>query len=140
MVGHVRGARTASRLALDHHDSVASVALMDIVLAQPAPFPERLIAGDPGFFFKNCLFARGAAGVKDFDARQLPAYRASWPDEAKIAGYCNDYRTALAVGLVKDRADGDGELLPPTLVLFGASGSMARLYYIPATGSIVVRH
>ncbi|HCE5827414.1 TPA: alpha/beta hydrolase [Pseudomonas aeruginosa] len=153
VVGHDRGARTAYRLALDHPDAVASVTLMDIVptdvlltdlrkevaqsywhwffLAQPAPFPERVIAGDPDFFFENCLFGWGAAGVEDFDAQQLAAYRASWRDEATIAGYCNDYRAALAVDVVNDLADRERRIAAPTLVLYGGSGSMARLYDIP---------
>ncbi|KPX23585.1 Haloacetate dehalogenase H-1 [Pseudomonas amygdali pv. dendropanacis] len=155
VVGHDRGARTACRLALDHPYAVASVTLMDIVptdvlltdlrkevaqsywhwffLAQPAPFPERVIAGDPDFFFENCLFGWGAAGVEDFDAQQLAAYRASWREDATIAGYCNDYRAALAVDFTDDLADLGRKITAPALVLYGASGVMARLYDIPAT-------
>ncbi|ACI53417.1 haloacetate dehalogenase [Rhizobium leguminosarum] len=74
LVGHDRGARVAYRLALDHPAAVASVTLMDIVptaimltdlrrdvaqsywhwffLAQPAPFPERMIEANPISFMK----------------------------------------------------------------------------------------
>ncbi len=69
IVGHDRGARVAYRLALDHPERVTCVALLNILptveqfermaagpslgywpwflLAQPAPFPERMIGADP---------------------------------------------------------------------------------------------
>lgn len=155
VAGHDRGARTAYRLALDHPDVVTSLTLMDIVptdvlltdlrkdvaqsywhwffLAQPAPFPERVIAADPDFFFENCLFGWGAAGPSDFDPRLLAAYRASWRDASAIAGYCNDYRAALTVDLANDLADSGRKVTAPVLVMYGAQGVMARLYDIPAT-------
>jgi haloacetate dehalogenase len=155
LVGHDRGARTAHRLALDHPDTVASVTLMDIVptavlltdlrkevaqsywhwffLAQPAPFPERVIEADPDFFFETCLFGWGAAGAGDFDTQQLAAYRSSWRDPATIAGYCNDYRATLAVDLADDLADQGCRIAAPMQILYGAAGVMARLYDIPAT-------
>lgn len=102
-------------------------------LAQPAPFPERLIAADPDFFYETCLFGWGAAGPRDFDAEQLAAYRASWHDPEAIAGGCNDYRAALAVDLADDLADEGKRIAAPTLILYGASGVMARLYDLPAT-------
>ena len=67
VAGHDRGGRVAYRMALDHPDRVSALAVLDIVptaevwaraddklalaywhwgfLAQPAPLPERLIAG-----------------------------------------------------------------------------------------------
>jgi haloacetate dehalogenase len=155
LVGHDRGARTAHRLALDHPAAVASVTLMDIVptavmltdlrkevaqsywhwffLAQPAPFPERMIQTDPDFFFETCLFGWGTAGLEDFDARQLAAYRSAWRDAETIAGFCNDYRAALAVDLVDDLADEGRRIQAPVQILYGASGAMARHYDLPAT-------
>ena len=69
VVGHDRGARVAYRLALDHPERVTRVGLLNVVptleqfermgdgpslgywpwflLAQPAPFPERMIGADP---------------------------------------------------------------------------------------------
>ena len=77
LIGHDRGGRTGHRMALDHADAVLSLAVLDIVptlamfmqtdhrlaraywhwyfLAQPEPFPERLIGHDPDFFFETCL-------------------------------------------------------------------------------------
>lgn len=155
LVGHDRGARVAHRLALDHPASVASVTLMDIVptavllgdlrkevaqsywhwffLAQAAPFPERMIEANPDLFYETCLFGWGAAGPRDFDAEQLAAYRASWHDPEAIAGGCNDYRATLAVDLAHDLADRERRLSAPALILYGASGVMAKLYDLPAT-------
>jgi len=155
LVTHDRGARTAHRMALDHPDVVASVTLMDIVptavmltevrrdvahsywhwffLAQPAPFPERMIEADPDFFFETCLFGWGAAGRSDFDAEQLAAYRKAWRDPATIAGLCNDYRATLTVDLADDLSDSGRRISAPALILYGASGAMAKHYDLPAT-------
>lgn len=155
LVGHDRGARTAHRLALDHPGAVASVTLMDIVptavmltdlrkevaqsywhwffLAQPQPFPEKIIQTNPDFFFETCLFGWGNAGAEDFDAHQLAAYRESWRDAATITGFCNDYRATLAVDLANDLADQGRRILAPAQILYGASGAMAKHYDLPAT-------
>ena len=37
-------------------------------LSQPEPFPERLIASDPDFFYETCLVGWGATKLADFDA------------------------------------------------------------------------
>jgi haloacetate dehalogenase len=92
-----------------------------------------MIQGDPDFFFETCLFGWGAAASTDFDAAQLAAYRRSWRDPATIAGYCNDYRAALSVDMADDIADAGRRVLAPALILYGASGAMARLYDVPAT-------
>ncbi|WP_245520034.1 alpha/beta hydrolase [Rhizobium azibense] len=154
LVGHDRGARVAHRLALDHPGAVASVTLMDIVpttvllndlrkevaqsywhwffLAQPSPFPELMIAANPDLFYETCLYGWGAAGPADFDVEQLAAYRASWHDAEAIAGGCNDYRAALGVDLADDLADQGRRISAPALILYGASGAMAKLYDLPA--------
>lgn len=155
LVGHDRGARVAHRLALDHPSAVASVTLMDIVptavllsdlrkevaqsywhwffLAQPGPFPERMIEANPDLFYETCLFGWGASGPRDFDAEQLAAYRASWHDPDAIGGSCNDYRAALAVDLAHDLADQGKRISVPALILYGASSVMGKLYDLPAT-------
>lgn len=155
LVGHDRGARAAHRLALDHPAAVVSVTLMDIVptavlltdlrkevaqsywhwffLAQPAPFPEGMIEASPDLFYETCLFGWGAAGAADFNAEQLAAYRASWHDADAIAGGCNDYRAALTIDLADDMVDQGKRISAPVLILYGASGAMAKLYDLPAT-------
>src|SRR5262249_47973792 len=77
VAGHDRGGRVAYRLALDHPDRVSRLAVLDIIptgealdradarlalgywpwslLAQPAPLPERLIAGAPAAIIDDAL-------------------------------------------------------------------------------------
>src|SRR3546814_611933 len=83
LAGHDRGGRVAYRMALDHPDRVKKLATLDIVptieqfermgmsggmgsfhwyfLAQPAPFPERMIAADPEYFMRHLMNAWAAA-------------------------------------------------------------------------------
>jgi haloacetate dehalogenase len=154
LVGHDRGARTALRLALDHPDAVASLALLDIVptrtlfleanrataatywhwyfLSLPEPFPERLIGADPDYFYETCLTGWGSARLADFDPAALEAYRRAWRDPGMIHGSCADYRAAATIDLEHDAADLARCVDCPALVLYGAQGAMARLFDIPA--------
>ena len=86
LAGHDRGGRTAHRLCLDHPDRVLKVALLDVLpnyyvwtnttkdwaigtwhwgfMAQPEPFPERMIgAVPPEFFLKSRMVIRGGTGL-----------------------------------------------------------------------------
>lgn len=100
VAGHDRGGRCAYRMALDHPERVRRLAVLDVVptgealarvdlafglgywhwffLAQPAPLPEKLIAGDPDAFFsfggalglgRGALPARGDGRVSARPAR-----------------------------------------------------------------------
>src|SRR5438093_521058 len=82
LAGHDRGGRLAYRLALDYPDRVERVAVLDILptasvweradarfalaywpwslLAQPEPFPERLIAAAPQAIIDNALDGWGS--------------------------------------------------------------------------------
>lgn len=155
VAGHDRGGRVAHRMALDAPARIGRLAVLDIVpthrllselttpvakayyhwffLAQPAPFPERLIAADPDFFFEACLTGWGAARLEDFAPDQLAAYRAAWRDPDTIAAICNDYRAAIEVDLGHDAADRDRRIACPTLVAWGADGAMGRAYDVAAT-------
>lgn len=146
LVGHDRGARAAYRMALDSPGKVESLTLMDIAptdhlveawnydlskayfhwsfLAQPAPFPERMIGADPDHFFEACLSGWGGATRQAF--AQIDAYRAAWRDPATIGGMTNDYRAAVSVDLELDSASRGQVLECPALVLWGADGVMAR--------------
>ena len=154
LVGHDRGGRTAHRLALDAPDAVQSLTVMDIVptyamfmdtnrqvagaywhwyfLAQPEPFPERMIGNDPDFFYETCLVGWGKATIDDFDADMLADYRRCWRDPGMIHGSCSDYRAAASIDLEHDAADFGRRVDCPTLVFYGARGLMARLFDIPA--------
>jgi haloacetate dehalogenase len=153
-VGHDRGGRTVHRMALDHPAAVRTLTVMDIVptyamfmetnrrvalaywhwyfLAQPEPFPERMIGHDPDGFYETCLLGWGGAKLSDFDPEMLAAYRRAWHDPAMIHGSCSDYRAAATIDLEHDAADLARKVDCPTLVLYGASGAMARLFDIPA--------
>jgi haloacetate dehalogenase len=154
LVGHDRGGRTGHRMALDHPDAVLSLTVMDIVptyamlmdtnrkvagaywhwyfLSQPEPFPERLIGHDPDFFYETSLVGWGATKLSDFDQEMLAEYRRAWRDPAMIHGSCSDYRAAVSVDIEHDAADISRQVACPTLVFYGASGTMAGLFDIPA--------
>ena len=155
LAGHDRGARTAHRMALDHPGAVASVQMMDIVpthhmlepltremalayyhwffLAQPEPLPDRMIAADPDAFFESCLLGWGAARIADFEPDQLAAYRAAWRDPDTIRGMCNDYRAAPRLDFELDAGDLHRRIACPALILYGADGTIAQAYDVPAT-------
>ena len=155
VAGHDRGGRVAHRLALDAPKTVRQLCVMDIVpthslltdlrmdvakayyhwffLAQPEPFPDRMIAADPDRYFESCLLGWGAARLEDFDPAQLDAYRTAWRDPDTIRGMCNDYRAALVNDFADDTDDLGAQVTCPALVLYGADGAMAKSYDVPAT-------
>jgi len=49
-----------------------------------------------------------------------------------IHGSCSDYRAAATIDMEHDRADIDRKVRCPTLAFFGANGTMARNFDIPA--------
>ncbi|WP_397542970.1 alpha/beta fold hydrolase [Roseovarius salis] len=150
VAGHDRGGRVAHRLALDSPGRVARLCVMDIVpthtlleplrrdvarayyhwffLAQPEPFPETMIGHDPDSFYESCLLGWGGAKLDDFNADQLAVYRTAWRDPETIRGMCNDYRATLDHDFRHDADDLDRRVTCPTLVLYGASGAMAKAY------------
>jgi len=154
LIGHDRGGRTGHRMALDHAATVERLAVLDIVptyamfvdtnrhvasaywhwyfLSQPEPFPERLIGGDPDFFYETCLIGWGATRLADFDAAMLAEYRRCWRDPAMIHGSCSDYRAAATIDLEHDALDIGRKVACPVLVFYGASGAMAHCFDIPA--------
>ena len=155
LAGHDRGGRVAHRLALDAPNRVLSLTVMDIVpthlllseltrqvatayyhwffLAQPAPFPERMIGHDPDAYFESSLLGWGAAQLSDFAPEALAAYRTAWRDPEAIRGMCADYRAALQYDFDLDAADLGQRVSCPALVLFGANGAMAKSYDVPTT-------
>ncbi|HLH90576.1 MAG TPA: alpha/beta hydrolase [Xanthobacteraceae bacterium] len=154
LVGHDRGGRTGHRMALDHPDAVMSLAVLDIVptyamfmdtnrevagaywhwyfLAQPEPFPEKMIAYDPDLFYETCLTGWGATTIGDFEPEMLADYRRCWRDPAMMHGSCADYRAAATIDLAHDAADLGRKVACPTLAFHGSRGVMARLFDIPA--------
>jgi haloacetate dehalogenase len=157
VAGHDRGGRVGYRMALDHPAAVERLAVLDIVptgevwsradgalargywhwafLAQPAPLPERLIAGDPQAFFD--LHVRDGMGLgRDPDAYPpgvLDAYRRLLDDPEIVSGMCEDYRAGAGIDAEHDDADraAGRQIECPVLVLWAAAGGLPRFYGDP---------
>lgn len=154
LVGHDRGARVGHRLMLDHPDRVERAALLDIIptlehfertgmdfamgyyhwffLAQPAPYPETLIAADPRFWLLSHSGRHGAP--PDFFAPEAFAdYLAALHEPGTIAAICEDYRAAAGIDLEHDRASraAGQRITCPLLVLWGARGRVGAWYDVP---------
>ena len=125
IVGHDRGARVGYRMALDRPDGVDRLALLNIVptldqfermgagpslgywpwflLAQAAPFPERLIAAAPDHFLRF-IFGSWAERPDAIGADAFDAYLEALDDET-IAAMCADYRASFWLDQADDAAD-----------------------------------
>jgi haloacetate dehalogenase len=125
VVGHNRGARVAYRMALDHPARVDRLAVLNVLptldqfermgegpslgywpwflLAQPAPFPERLIAADPEHFLRF-IFDSWAHDPGAIDAQAFGEYLQAL-NEATIASICADYRASYWLDQHDDAAD-----------------------------------
>jgi haloacetate dehalogenase len=125
VVGHDRGTRVAFRLALEHPDQVTRIALLNIVptleqfermgagpslgywpwflLAQPAPFPERLLAADPAGVLEH-IFDNWASRPDAIGSESRETYlRALTP--STIAAMCADYRASYYLDRHHDADD-----------------------------------
>lgn len=142
IVGHDRGARVAYRLALDHPERVTHVAVLNTVptieqfermgtgpslgfwpwflLAQPAPFPERLMEADPSGLL-NHVFATWPADPGSISAEARDEYRrALYP--STVAAMCADYRASFHVDRLHDAEDREAgrRIAAPLLLVTGA--------------------
>jgi haloacetate dehalogenase len=153
LIGHDRGARVGHRLVLDHPDAVTSFTVLDVLptrhvlhnvtrtvalasyhwffLATGDGIPERMIAGDPGFWVRGLirqLIGKGASLGPEVVEDYIRCFR----DLGTIAGSCADFRSGLSVDLVHDdetfAAGRKAEC--PVLVLWGTQG-MAGPGYDP---------
>jgi haloacetate dehalogenase len=141
VVGHDRGARVAYRLALDHPERVTSAAMLNVVptidqfermgagpslgywtwflLAQPAPFPERVLLAEPGALLDH-IFASWASDPQAIDRERREAYlRALTP--STVAAMCGDFRASFHLDReheAEDRAVGR-RIASPALVVTG---------------------
>lgn len=128
VIGHDRGGRVAYRLALDHSDKVIALVSLTVIptlemwarttkgfamdayhwflFAQPHDLPERLIGGDPGYFFDWTL-ARMARYPERLSPQAVSAYRAAFLKPAVRQAIMNDYRAGATVDEAHDRADHD---------------------------------
>jgi haloacetate dehalogenase len=151
VVGHDRGARVAYRMALDHPDRITHVAVLNTVptidqferigddpslgywpwflLAQPAPFPERLLEADPDGVLDH-VFATWTGDPAAIDAEARAAYRNAL-DPPTIAAMCADYRASFHIDRLHDAEDREAgrRIRAPLLVVTG--GEEAQLADAP---------
>ena len=153
VAGHDRGGRVAYRMALDHPDRVAGVAVLDVVptgevwaradaslallywhwafLAQPAPLPERLIAADPDAFFDFHVRVLGLGrDAHRYPPELMAGYRRLLDDPTVVEAMCEDYRAGATVDREHDDADvaRHRRIECPLLALWSAAGALPRLY------------
>ncbi|WP_417685494.1 alpha/beta fold hydrolase [Roseibium sp.] len=147
VVGHDRGARVAYRMALDHPGKVNRLAVLDILptldywlkldrpfalkiyhwafLAQPAPFPETMIAANAAAFLDHTLASwTGAKSLDCFTPEALQHYHASFEQAERIAATCEDYRAGATIDVEHDQADREAgrKIKAPVLAVWGQSG------------------
>jgi haloacetate dehalogenase len=143
VVGHDRGGRVAHRLALDHPERVRSITVLDIsptlamyarggpsfarayfhwyLLTQPAPLPERLLAGRAREWVEARL-GRGRVGLAPFPPAVRREYVRAFSNPRTVHALCEDYRAAASIDLAHDRADRRRRLRMPLLALWGREG------------------
>jgi Predicted hydrolases or acyltransferases (alpha/beta hydrolase superfamily) len=154
LVGHDRGGRVAHRMGLDFPEAVERMVVIDIAptatmyartnmdfarayfwwffLIQPFPLPEHLIGGDPEFFLDRQLERQHKVpGMAD--PRVVAEYRRCYMDPAARHAMCEDYRAAAGIDLEHDATDADARLAMPLLALWGALGTVGRLYNVMET-------
>ena len=148
VAGHDRGGRVAYRLALDHPERVAKLAVLDIIptgeafrrtdmkfglgywhwffLAQPYDLPERLIDANPDNYCFHGSHDR-------FDPEALADYLRCARDPATIHAMCEDYRAGATFDYQLDEADrGTRRIACPLLALWGQRGYLERAYDVLA--------
>jgi haloacetate dehalogenase len=142
--GHDRGGRTAHRMCLDHPECVIKACMMDVLpnyhvwtnttkgwalaswhwlfMAQPEPFPERLMsAAGAEFFLRNRMAIRGGTGLGFLTQTAFDEYVRCYTLKT-ITGSCRDYRATATCDFEMDTADKDRKITTPTLILWGAQG------------------
>ena len=151
LCGHDRGGRVSHRLALDHPQRVRKLAVLDIAptldmygrtdmdfarayyhwfhLIQPAPLPERMIAGDALPYLHTKLGGWGGAGLSIFEPQALADYERCFTP-ATIHTMCEDYRASAGIDLAHDRLSRErGEKVAcDMLVLWGERGVVQRMF------------
>jgi haloacetate dehalogenase len=144
VAGHDRGGRTVHRMCVDHPERILKVCLMDILpnhyvwthttknwaigtwhwsfMAQPEPFPERMISAVPAeYFLTTRMVIRGRTGLGFLTDTALAEYVRCYTLKT-ITGSCRDYRATATCDYEMDTADKDKKLAMPMLLLWGARG------------------
>ena len=91
-------------------------------MAQPEPFPERMISAVPAeFFLKSRMTIRGGNGLDFLTPAVFDEYVRCYTLKT-IAGSCRDYRATATCDFEMDTADKDRRIEMPAIVLWGARG------------------
>ena len=143
VIGHDRGGRVAHRMALDHPDTVTKLAVLDIL-------PTHYLYTHVTLEFVNAYFhwfnyLRPAPGPENelkaaADRRGQPTsevqaeYQRTAGTMENIHAMCEDYRASASIDLTHDEADRNAKkrVACPVSALWGARGSMGRLYDVLA--------
>lgn len=150
VVGHDRGGRVGYRLALDHPDRVARLAILDIVptaemwraaeqvpadqlagwhwnkLARPEPGPEDEIGADPAAY----MFPGGSPSISghpvSLHPEALADYLEALSKPSVVHAMCQDYRAGKTVDREIDEQDtaAGNRIGCPVLVHWGADGDL----------------
>jgi haloacetate dehalogenase len=162
VIGHDRGARVAYRMALDHVQCIERLAVLDVIptsevfrradfrlaldfwpwslLSQPAPLPERMIAGAEEAIVDDAL-RRWGSTADAFPPEVRIAYIEALRDPESAHAICEEYRAAATIDRVQDAEDrAAGRLIQcPTLVLW-SEGSALDGRYTGAGGPLAIWH
>jgi haloacetate dehalogenase len=151
VVGHDRGGRVAYRMTLDHPNVVSKLVVLDVIptgmlweradarlvlsfwpfslLAQPEPFPERLLGSCPEAVVDNALTHWGSR-AHVFPPEVRTAYVEALSDSAHIHAICEEYRAAASTDRDHDREDleADKRISCPMLALWSETGALNSWY------------
>lgn len=153
-VGHDRGGRVGHRFALDWPELVRKAVFIDIAptatmyertdkefasryfwwffLIQPEPFPEKLINFDPEYFLRHHI--KGQLKIEGtLEENVFQEYLRSYRNPETIHAICEDYRAAATIDLADDKADADKRIEAPLHLLWGARGTVGKLYDVVQT-------
>ena len=143
VVGHDRGARVAYRMALDAPDRVERLVLLNVIptvdqfrrmadglslgywpwflLAQPAPFPEQLIAAAPEHILRFA-FDSWSDDASAIDANAFGVYLGALTRQT-ASSICGDFRASFWLDREHEKADREAgrRIASPTLVITGAA-------------------
>jgi haloacetate dehalogenase len=152
IAGHDRGGRVAYRAALDHPERIERLAVLDVVpidsawdraddrlalgfwpwslLAQPEPFPERLVGAAPEAVIDQALSREWGTPADAFDDDARAEYLAQLQDPEHLHAICEEYRAAASIDREHDRADRtEGHRIAcPVLVLWSGAGPLGSWY------------
>ena len=140
VAGHDRGGRTVHRMCMDRPERIRKVCLMDIIpnhyvwnnitkawavgtwhwgfMAQPEPFPERLISAVPAeYFIKSRMLIRGGTGLGFLTDTAMAEYVRCYTLKT-ITGSCRDYRATASCDFEMDTGDKDKKLEMPLMLLW----------------------